>query len=183
MLAASLAATAELARSRGTATVADLASAAGISLRTFHRYFPRKEDCVRPALKDARDILIAVIESSPREKPLVDAFLDGFAVAAGGAFSARTAGLIPVVYADPALTAVWDHELHEGIVALTGAVADRLGLSPSEPAASSSAAVLIAMTHLAFTQLAEQGGDVVDHLRARLASLSALPLFSHTNAN
>lgn len=163
--------------------MAELAAAAGISLRTFHRYFPRKEDCVRPALKNARDILIAVVASSPKEMPLVDAFLDGFAAATDGAFRARTQGLIPTVYADPALTAVWDHELHEGDLALTAVIAERLGLSASEPAVSSSAAVLIAMTRLAFTQLAEEGGDVVEHLSGRLASLSTLPLFAHANAS
>jgi AcrR family transcriptional regulator len=178
ILSASLGATAELARSAGAASVADLAAAAGISPRTFYRYFPRKEDCIRPALRDARDILIAAFSERPAEETVSVAFLNAFAVAAGGAFTQRTATLIPAISTDPALTAVWDHEVQEGIPSLTRAIARRLGLAADDVLASSSAAVLLAMARLAFQQLAEQGGDVAEHLARRLETLNAIPLFS-----
>jgi AcrR family transcriptional regulator len=183
VLSASLGATAELARSGGAASVAELAAAAGISPRTFYRYFPRKEDCIRPALRDARGILMTAFRERPAEEPLATAFLNAFTVAAGGAFAQRTAALIPTVAADSALTAVWDHEIQEGNSSLTVGIAQRLGLAADDLLASSTAAVLLAMARLAFQQLAEQGGDVVEHLDRRLESLRAIPIFSPNPEN
>lgn len=172
VMAASLAATWALAESGGAATTEDLAAAAGVSRRTFHRMFPRKEDCIRPAMADARRLVIGAFAQSTG-LPLAPAYVQAFQVAAAGAFSERTRLLLPVVAADPHLQAVWDHEMYEGVSDLAEALVHRGDVS-SIAEGEVWAAALLAVTNLALRDAAPFG-DPVEHLRSRLEALLTGP--------
>ncbi|MFD4638951.1 TetR family transcriptional regulator [Lentzea sp. NPDC058436] len=49
-----------------------IAQAAGVSERTFWRYFPQKESCVEPLLTKMVDAFCAVVRAWPREVELID---------------------------------------------------------------------------------------------------------------
>ena len=49
-----------------------IAQAAGVSERTFWRYFPHKESCVEPLLTKMVDAFCAVLHDWPRELELID---------------------------------------------------------------------------------------------------------------
>lgn len=110
VLAASLAAIGEIiARGTDAVTVRDLAQAAGISERTFYRYFPTKEDCLRPVLQDASRVFAMSLDLHSADGWRI-AVSKAFADAAGGAFAVRTRLLLPIIAASPGLEAVWQHE-------------------------------------------------------------------------
>jgi AcrR family transcriptional regulator len=167
VLSASLAATWALVSSGGRASVAELADAAGVSTRTFHRMFPRKEDCIRPALADARRLVAAVFAEQPAELDALEAFHRAFASAAGGAFAERTRLLMVLLARDPHLTAVWEHELTFGRAELAGALLAR-GDETDERRAETRGAMLLAIAQLALSDVAS-GADAPGALRARLA--------------
>lgn len=173
VLNASLAATWQIAASGGSASVADLAHAAGISIRTFHRMFPRKEDCLRPALADARRVLIATFVAD-REP---GAWVRAFGVAAGGAFAERTRRLLPVIADDPQMAAVWDHELTLGRTDIAEALRER-GDEVDPSRALTHATVLLALTHLALADAASGGIDPVAALERRLREAGEM-VFDH----
>lgn len=163
VLNASLAATWAIAASGGAASVAELAAASGVSPRTFHRMFPRKEDCIRPALADARDVLVTAFVNDPEP----GAWVRAFAVAAGGAFAERTRRLLPVIGRDPQLSAVWDHELTLGRPRVADALLHR-GDEADPSRALTHATVLLAITHLALSDAASNEIEPVDALMRRL---------------
>lgn len=166
VLAASTAATAHLVATSGQASVVDLARAAGISRRTFHRYFPAKEDCLRPLMRDAMDVLVQALDERPRHEGPAAAFVAAFAVAAGGAFADRTRSLVPVVLAAPALHAVWDHEATSSRDRLRPALARRLTTSGAtqgevDAVADGLAEVLTGLALLALRRATERDVDPV----------------------
>ncbi|WKK71771.1 hypothetical protein Q0F99_00780 [Rathayibacter oskolensis] len=108
----------------------DLAHAAGISLRTFHRYLGGKEDCVRPVLYAAIAAMGRALTARPASEPLNTALGAAFAAAASGQQLERTLRLIPLLTETPAMRAVWAQSLHDGETALTLCIAERMGLAP-----------------------------------------------------
>lgn len=97
----------------------ELAHAAGVSLRTFHRYLGGKEDCVRPVLAAAIAAMGRALLERPAAEPLNAALGHAFAAAASGPQLDRTLRLIPLLTETSAMRAVWAQSLHDGEEALT----------------------------------------------------------------
>ncbi len=169
VLRVSTAAMWRLAESGGAASVHELAAAAGISRSTFHRMFPRKEDCVRPATRDTRRMMMRVIEDAPARMPLLNAYVHGFAVVAEGAFAERTRRLLPVVTADTQLWSVWADEVLAGTADLAD-VLQRRGAELTRPQAEVLAVAILSLTSLVLRD-ATDGADAVQRLRARVTDL------------
>lgn len=77
-------------------TVKDIAAAAGVTERTFFRYFPSKEDLVYSEVLDLLPPLQAEIRSRPAEESPLTTVLNGLAVAAaqsGSAFAILFVGM------------------------------------------------------------------------------------------
>src|SRR5215510_7804850 len=89
LIAASAAAAGLLAQRQGRATVAELADAAGISVRSYHRHFPTKEDVLRPLFQEAAEEMAQHVRDQSANKSVIEAFLSAWDRVAGGDFTER----------------------------------------------------------------------------------------------
>lgn len=153
MLEASLAVIGLFLRERTSDfSVKELAAHAGLSERTFYRYFPRKEDAIRPAVDAALARIVSDVRAAPRGKPLREALVEahGQALAEGSAMS--WGDLLPVLNKTESLRAVWLQILTDAEVALAHVAAERLGISPDSQRARLAGAVLATAGRLAQEQ-------------------------------
>lgn len=180
ILAASFAATRCLIDSDGRANVAELAEAAGISRRTWHRYFPAKEDVLRPLLRDATDMLLETLATRDASEDVYAAFTAAFATAAGGMFAERTRELMPIVFASPSLTAVLDSETLRTAPRLYPLLARFLDRDVDDPTVVALATVLLALALSALRDAAGSESDASALLTERVDALgltqSTLPI-------
>ncbi|MFG2288347.1 TetR/AcrR family transcriptional regulator [Streptomyces sp. NPDC048595] len=91
-------------------TVEDIASAAGISLRTFYRYSPAKEDALTPLFASSVSHLVDVLAAHPVDEPLSAALEASFGTATAERRledAARARRLVRVLGTVPVLKARW----------------------------------------------------------------------------
>lgn len=153
MLEASLAVIGLFLRERTSDfTVKQLAAHAGLSERTFYRYFPRKEDAIRPAVDAALARIVSDMRAAPRGQPLGEALVEAYnrTLAERGAMNWEN--LLPVLNETESLRAVWLQILTDAEVALAHVAADRLGLAPDSQRARLAGAVLATAGRLALEQ-------------------------------
>ncbi|MEV5829940.1 TetR family transcriptional regulator [Spirillospora sp. NPDC052242] len=142
-------------RGSGGTTVEAIADRAGLSLRTFYRYFPTKQDAVAPLLSIGAQRWLDLLAATPPDIPTVRA-LEGAAERALTTADATTAesygwtrGLLRAADGDPALRAVWLRVNDESERRLVRILADRAdGADPLEArvaAAAATAAIRIAV--------------------------------------
>ncbi|OON82869.1 TetR/AcrR family transcriptional regulator [Streptomyces tsukubensis] len=108
----------------------DIAREAGISTRTLWRYFPVKEQCVRPLLSPGVEALTAALRESPPEEPLTEAL---YRFRMGGAPAGETSAVMDLVRLtrdEPGLRAVWLQTHLEAEPRLAEAIAERTGEPP-----------------------------------------------------
>lgn len=155
----------------------ELAHAAGISLRTFHRYLGSKEDSVRPVLYAAIAAMGRELTARPASEPLNAALGAAFAAAASGRHLDRTLRLIPLLTETPAMRAVWAQSLHDGEAALTPCIAERMGLAEASfPRAAVLATVVLALVRRALVDAVAAGSDPAPVFDEYLTTLDGGPL-------
>ncbi|MFJ3212581.1 TetR/AcrR family transcriptional regulator [Streptomyces flaveolus] len=110
----------------------DIAQAAGISTRTLWRYFPTKEQCVRPLLTRGLDRMARRLVELPLDRPLADVALRDRGAAGVGAYERAEAralrGLIRLTRSEPSIMAVWLQVHYRAEDVLADVIATRLGL-------------------------------------------------------
>ncbi|MFE5395960.1 TetR/AcrR family transcriptional regulator [Streptomyces sp. NPDC056568] len=109
----------------------DIARAAGISPRTLWRYFPAKEQCVRPLLTRELDRVAARLVELPAGRPLAAAVEDDGEHQDEGPDADSTSAvraLIRLTRQEPSILAVWLQVHHEAEAVFAGVLAERLGL-------------------------------------------------------
>ncbi|MBE1535370.1 TetR/AcrR family transcriptional regulator [Actinomadura algeriensis] len=137
-------------RGSGGTTVEAIADRAGLSLRTFYRYFPTKQDAVAPLLSIGAQRWLDLLAAAPRDVPAAGA-LESAAARALAAPDAATAesygwtrGLLRAADDDPALRAVWLRVNDESERRLARILTDRTdgadGADPLEAAVAAAAA-------------------------------------------
>ncbi|WP_230671476.1 TetR/AcrR family transcriptional regulator [Rathayibacter sp. Leaf248] len=155
----------------------DLSHAAGISLRTFHRYLGGKEDCVRPVLYAAIAAMGRALTARPADELLSTALGAAFAAAASGPQLDRTLRLIPLLTETPAMRAVWAQSLHDGEAALTPCIAERMGFELEEtPRAAVLATIVMALVRRALVDAVASGADPAPVFQEYLTTLNGGPL-------
>ena len=70
-----------------------IAALAGVSERTFWRYFPHKESCVEPLLTKMVDAFCVVVRAWPRELELVDHLREAYSPLLDAASDEGSTGL------------------------------------------------------------------------------------------
>ncbi|MFC9834241.1 TetR/AcrR family transcriptional regulator [Rhodococcus sp. NPDC127530] len=117
---------------QGTAdvTVKDLACHAGISERTFYRYFPRKEDAVRPFLMAGIERVAAEFAARPADEPIKDSFVAVWSQSWPTTHPEEARKMYRVLAADSGFRAVWLQAIIDSEDYWCEVVASRLGLDP-----------------------------------------------------
>ncbi|HEX7307385.1 TetR family transcriptional regulator [Lentzea sp.] len=160
-----------------------IAQAAGVSERTFWRYFPHKESCVEPLLTQSVDAFCAVLRAWPAELELIDhlraAYTPVVDSSAGDVDSVLD--VVRLTHGEPALRAVYLmlHERAEN--ALVDVLARRLG-QPADAidvrvqAAAMSAVLRVATDDVAQATVGGVTSGALDGHREQLARALSLVL-------
>lgn len=162
-------------------TAEAIATCAGVSLRTFYRYFRTKQDSVAPLLAFGARRWQDLLAAMPRDMPLADALEQAAerAVTVGGAQDAEsfewTRGLLRAAAGDPALRAVWTRVNQESEDELVALLAERAGCEEGElrirlAAAAATTAIRVAVESWARSDdPAESVADLTVRCMRRLA--------------
>ncbi|MBY6537754.1 TetR family transcriptional regulator [Rhodococcus sp. BP-349] len=133
-----------------TATnVADIAAAAGVSSRTFHRYFDAKEDAVVPFLEEGWKSYVAAVDHRPVDESLLESLIH----ALDGSFRSVSASsyrdLIAILPDSAPLQRVW-LQIHEDCQqAMQPVITRRLALTGQNLRARFVAACIVAANRIA----------------------------------
>jgi len=159
---------------RGYAEVSirEVAEAAGVDLRTVHRYFPAKSDIIWGAVLSSFDDLATRLEATPDDRPP----LDRIRLAVTGAVRADTGPLdrrrLRVIARTPELQSTFSPPFVAWRATIRAFVAARLD-PPDDLVATAVATAAQAVTLAALTWWAEHPGttpeDAVDRALAALA--------------
>ena len=125
--------------------IRDLAANAGISERTFYRYFPRKEDVVRPFFEGGLRRIIANFASRPPREPIIASLQAAWSDAWPLAAPEASARLYHMLEANESFRAVRLQVVVDSEVLWACALAVRLAIDPqSQQAVFAGAAVVTA---------------------------------------
>ncbi|RZB18945.1 TetR family transcriptional regulator [Streptomyces sp. F001] len=142
-----------------TATTGEqIGQAVGVSARTVWRYFPSKENCVRPLFSAGIDLIAACLRDWRPGQPLVAALERAFSTGqerVTGTEGATLGALVRLTRTEPGLRAVWLQTYDEAEPAFARALAERAGLPaddlrPAIQAAMLNAALRAAVEHHAW---------------------------------
>ncbi|TNE90830.1 MAG: TetR/AcrR family transcriptional regulator [Deltaproteobacteria bacterium] len=127
--------------------IKELAAHTGLSERTFYRYFPRKEDVVRPYLRSAVDTLVKQLRVPSGS--LRDQIAGNHGAILDLAQSLHVRRLLDVLGSTERLRAVWLQVLTDAEQAFAVELATRLGISADSTRARFAASALVAAGRLA----------------------------------
>ncbi|MGY0056261.1 TetR/AcrR family transcriptional regulator [Streptomyces sp. LZ34] len=120
---------------RGVAATAgeEIARAAGISPRTLWRYFPSKEECVRPLLAAGLETVARRLRDWPMDRPFCEGIQWDLPAAADPQdASSALRELIRLLPEEPGLRAVWLQVHHDAEPVFTEIIAARTGADPAD---------------------------------------------------
>lgn len=156
-------------------TVADLARIAGVSTRTFHRYFASKADALAPVLREGLAAYLAAVAAVPADRhehdDLTAALVDALAGHLEGQAAARDADLVALILREPELLGVWLRMHEECVLGLVPLLRNRLPQPHDELHLRFLATLVVTGNRLAVEEWAARGGDVRDHLQRCLGAL------------
>jgi AcrR family transcriptional regulator len=153
-------------------SVEELAKHVGISPRTFYRYFPRKEDAIRPRLDDDIQRLAASIKARPRRESLREALAASYAAFWTPGELAEWKVLEAVLSETDLLRAVWLQIITDSERMITEVAVERLGLAVTSRRARLIGNVTVAAVRVAMTMvIADPRLDAASVLRDNLREL------------
>lgn len=139
-------------------SVRELAEHTGLAERTFYRYFPRKEDAVRPYLSAGLAHLLATVAAQPADRPLRDVLFDAHADLLDATDDESTRTFLAVMASTERLRAVWLALVEEAERGLAELVATRLDLGVDATRARLAGAVVVAAGRLALDAASRADG-------------------------
>lgn len=137
-------------------SVAELAANAGVSERTFHRYFPRKEDAVRPFLRGGLQRVIDIFGSAEPGLPLQQAVEAAWAQSWPVKYPHEAARLYVVLAGSESLHAVLLQETLHSEQRWASALAPALGVGTRSARARMAGAAVVAAFRLSWEAWSEQ---------------------------
>lgn len=141
-------------------TVSNIANAAGVSERTFHRYFPTKEDAVSPALDAGWYEYVQAFERRPQDELVVDSLVAALEHSLNSRNGRRHRTFLRALPCSPSLRPKWLAVHAQCAGALTAPLAARLGLTPESIRAGFAAVCVVEANRIAVEQWAQD--DSVD---------------------
>lgn len=169
-----------IARRTTRVPVVELAAAADISERTFHRYFSSKSDTVQPLFEENSRIVNAVVAADPASS-LRRALTEAHEQMFGGVNAASTAALFPVLFTDRGMWSGFLGALHDGEQRLHPVLASRLGLANDAPRALAASSAFTAANRIALERMADGGANRLGTFNAVLDAFGA-ELFEPDNS-
>ncbi|MFF5362743.1 TetR family transcriptional regulator [Streptomyces scabiei] len=160
-------------------TVEQITETVGVSLRTFYRHCPVKEEALTPLLTEGVDALVAELQRRPDDEPLPVAARAALTHAAALPDN-LTRRVTRVTLAEPALTARWLAAGRRAQDLLIPVVAARLGRTADDLAAATTAGLLInvattALEYWARHENAGPLGEVTAEAFTAVADFGRLP--------
>jgi AcrR family transcriptional regulator len=140
-------------------SIADLAAAAGISERTFHRYFPVKAEAIAPVFDAMTASKNDFVRTHP-DLPVRDVLIGAFRAMFRSPVTSRPGEIFPLVFADPEMWALFLRKVHDGEVSLAPLLAERLGVPAGADRARAAAAGVASSIRIALERLATDGADL-----------------------
>lgn len=129
-------------------TVKELAAHAGISERSFYRYFPRKEDVVKPFLTAGIEWFAQALAARPAGEPLEISLTFVWESSWTAKNLERVRMWYRVLDESESFRAAWSQGAADLGPHLAKVIAQRLGIDPSSRQAALASAAVIAITRL-----------------------------------
>lgn len=142
-------------------TIEQIVAAAGVSRRTFFRYFKSKEDVVIEFVGDVGECVQAELAARPAEEPPARAIRNALlvAVAAFSEHPEKSIALTRLTLGTPALRARYLHRQDELKTALAAVLAERSGAAaPGDLRAKVIVGMALVVFNIALARWAEDGG-------------------------
>ncbi|WP_240796152.1 TetR/AcrR family transcriptional regulator [Streptomyces sp. RFCAC02] len=145
---------------RGVAATsgAQIAREAGISLRTLWRYFPSKEECVRPLLSAGLEATAARLRRWPADRPLSEGLRQDPSALDRTEDAEALLALVRLLPDEPGLRAVWLSVHRDAEPVFTGIIAARTGDDPAALTPRVKAVMLNAALRVAAEEWARVAG-------------------------
>ena len=150
-------------------SVEAIAEEAGVSERTFYRYFATKDDVLSPIITETTAELAALIATRPAGEPIATAVHRAFAHTSAGVDQAQAQALIRLLITVPALHARWLNDLLAIEHALIPTITSRIPVTDTQ--AHLTAAVIVTAMRVTLERSARTGStiplatDLADALR------------------
>jgi AcrR family transcriptional regulator len=154
-------------------TVAELARHAGISERSFYRYFPRKEEVVRPFLTGGFERITSLLAARPAAEPIREALVAAWSASWVATDTERSRRLFRLLSGDVGLRATWFQVITESEAHWAQAIAVRIGIEPLSQQAALIGAVVVAAVRLS-TRSSIDSGPRVDPAAVFAANLELI---------
>jgi AcrR family transcriptional regulator len=160
-------------------TVLEMARHAGISERSFYRYFPRKEDVIRPFLTGGFERITGLVEARPEGEPIRETLVAAWSESWVATGSDRSRRLYRLLFDDAALRAVWFEIITVSEAHWASAIARRLDIDPASRQAALIGAVVVAAVKLSTRSFSDSAphADPAADFAANLALIGS-PLFT-----
>ncbi|WP_298335712.1 TetR family transcriptional regulator [Ferrimicrobium sp.] len=159
-------------------TVEEIAQAAGISPRTFFRYFATKDEVVMSFLWLKVDKLLGSLAVRPKEEELLESVQVVFRSSEADGNVERDRQLLRLLATTPSLRARWLIDGWESAVRLRPIIAERLGTEVTHPRVALIANTLFMVAETVLDRWSVEGGDFVDELVAALVLINRGGVFS-----
>ena len=137
-------------------TVTTLVEAAGMSERSFHRYFPTKADCLRPIFDDGNQAYAEALAAQPADRSLGEAVVAAF-VESNTMADVDARAFMRTVFGDLQLRRVWLEASYATAEVLRPAVAARIGADEHAVATTVGCGQAIVLAISALAHMVEDG--------------------------
>lgn len=148
-------------------TIDEIVAAAGVSRRTFFRYFKSKEDVIIEFTGDIGDFICDELASRPADEPVAKAIKQALATAAGlfTEHPEKSIALAKLVRGSSALNGRYLDRQSQSAQKLGRVLAERAGLPADDPRSHLAAVMSLAAFDFALVRWAEMdGAETLDSL-------------------